>query len=319
MLTPGDQYIGGRDFFITHPNLVRNQYPLPDPGEKQAAQRPTRNADGCHEAFFIGVAAGFILENGKGNRSMMVHPSRETMRHGQYVRWVRDIKTLWQQTIELPEGDPDRQDLIDEFAVAHADLAATVPNRPPLQDLIRSSPEQSDVSGDRDQRGKRSDPRDRLGQHLRAHLVGGQAMDRGFTVEGLTITYMPRGTGLGNADTVRQRARFSGITAYLGYCRIFLENAARVAYGRYVEHEEDIRGRMIAHRDEGRHLGNWRAHFFLSARCSRRGTTCSTWTIARRLLRRLVHAEVAPRLGRGRGREPPGRPELPRHLADGPR
>ena len=41
-------------------------------------------------------------------------------------------------------------------------------------------------------------------------LVGGQAMDRGFTVEGLTVTYMPRGIGVGNADTVQQRARFFG-------------------------------------------------------------------------------------------------------------
>ena len=46
-------------------------------------------------------------------------------------------------------------------------------------------------------------------------LVGGQALDRGFTVEGLTVTYMPRGLGVGNADTVQQRARFfdtSGLT-----------------------------------------------------------------------------------------------------------
>ena len=38
-------------------------------------------------------------------------------------------------------------------------------------------------------------------------LVGGQAMDRGFTVEGLTVTYMPRDMGVGNADTIEQRAR----------------------------------------------------------------------------------------------------------------
>jgi hypothetical protein len=48
-------------------------------------------------------------------------------------------------------------------------------------------------------------------------------MDRGFTVEGLTVTYMPRGLGMGNADTVQQRARFFGYKrSYLGQCRIFV-------------------------------------------------------------------------------------------------
>ena len=55
-------------------------------------------------------------------------------------------------------------------------------------------------------------------------LVGGQVLDRGFTVEGLTVTYMPRGPGVGNADTIQQRARFLGYKrSYLGYCRVFLE------------------------------------------------------------------------------------------------
>ncbi|WP_259279937.1 Z1 domain-containing protein [Enterobacter roggenkampii] len=55
-------------------------------------------------------------------------------------------------------------------------------------------------------------------------LVGGIAVDRGFTVEGLTVTYMPRGVGVGNADTIQQRARFFGYKKnYLGFCRVYLE------------------------------------------------------------------------------------------------
>jgi len=69
-------------------------------------------------------------------------------------------------------------------------------------------------------------------------LVGGQAMDRGFTVEGLTITYMPREMGLGNADTIQQCARFLGYKGkYLGYCRVFLESSVRDAFVFYVQHE----------------------------------------------------------------------------------
>lgn len=38
--------------------------------------------------------------------------------------------------------------------------------------------------------------------------MGGQKLDRGYTVKGLTVTYMPRPLGVGNADNIQQRARF---------------------------------------------------------------------------------------------------------------
>ena len=95
-------------------------------------------------------------------------------------------------------------------------------------------------------------------------LVGGQAMDRGFTVEGLTVTYMPRGPGMGNADTIQQRARFFGYKqGYFGYCRVFLENSVRDAYSDYIIHEEDVRDRLIVHDKTGKSLNVWKRAFFL--------------------------------------------------------
>jgi hypothetical protein len=267
VLTPGDQYVGGRDFFIQQPNLVRSIPVAEIPTRNRQLNEPPDSLMDAMRLFLVGVAAGYHLENGQGNRSMMVHPSRETMRHGQYARWVRDIKTLWQQAIELPEGNLDRQDLIDEFAVAHADLAATLPTLPPLATLfpeLRRAIRRTLVTEVNVARGET--PEIDWGSTYAHILVGGQAMDRGFTVEGLTVTYMPRGTGVGNADTVQQRARFFGYKrAYLGYCRVFLENAAQTDFGRYVAHEEDIRARMVAHRDAGLHLRDWKRAFFLSS------------------------------------------------------
>jgi len=90
-------------------------------------------------------------------------------------------------------------------------------------------------------------------------------MDRGFTVEGLTVTYMPRGLGGGNADTVQQRARFFGYKkAYIGYCRVFLEDRVRDAFRQYVEHEEDVRDRLRLHALTGRPLSEWKRSFFLA-------------------------------------------------------
>ena len=96
-------------------------------------------------------------------------------------------------------------------------------------------------------------------------LVGGQAMDRGFTVEGLTVTYMPRGIGMGNADTVQQRARFFGYKRpYLGYCRVYLEQGTLQAYQAYVEHEEDIRTQLMEFQESGQPLDNWKRVFVLN-------------------------------------------------------
>jgi hypothetical protein len=41
-------------------------------------------------------------------------------------------------------------------------------------------------------------------------LVGGGKLERGFTIEGLISTFMPRSQKVGNADTIQQRARFFG-------------------------------------------------------------------------------------------------------------
>ena len=96
-------------------------------------------------------------------------------------------------------------------------------------------------------------------------LVAGQAVDRGFTVEGLTVTYMPRGVGVGNADTLQQRGRFFGYKApYLGYCRIYLPADVAAAYHDYVEHEEDVRQQLREYEAPGRSLDDWKRAFVMA-------------------------------------------------------
>jgi hypothetical protein len=90
-------------------------------------------------------------------------------------------------------------------------------------------------------------------------------MDRGFTVRELTVTYMPRGLGTGNADTLQQRARFFGYKrSYIGYCRIFLEAVVLGVYEGYVTHEEEMRTELRGIRDRGEPLSSWKRRFILS-------------------------------------------------------
>jgi hypothetical protein len=68
-------------------------------------------------------------------------------------------------------------------------------------------------------------------------------LNRGFTVEGLAVSYMPRySIGKSNADTIQQRCRFFGYKKnYLDSCRVFLPKDSILEYREYVEHEEIMR------------------------------------------------------------------------------
>ena len=91
-------------------------------------------------------------------------------------------------------------------------------------------------------------------------------MDRGFTIRELSVTYMPRGAGIGNADTIQQRARFFGYKRnYLGHCRLFLETDALDAFRAYVIHEEEMRKELITLQASGKPLSDWKRRFILDS------------------------------------------------------
>ncbi len=269
VLTPGANYTGGKVFFKDDTNRLICTIPENEiPTKSQPLSAPPESLLHAMRIFFLGVAAGMILDNSKGNRSMMVHPSHKTIGHKQYYYWVEQVKNHWQEILDPKSDSSDRLDLLEEFAHSYRILQQTVTSLPAFESLssrllhaIRKTElhEVNSTSG-----RTPSIPWERQYSHI---LVGGQAMDRGFTVEGITVTYMPRGAGIGNADTIQQRARFFGYKLpYLGYCRVFLEDRVRAAYRDYVIHEEDVRESLIAHDATGKPLDVWRRAFFLDRR-----------------------------------------------------
>lgn len=268
LLTPGGDYVGGDRFFEQLPNLVRIIPPAEVPTRNVPLQEIPASLLVALRLFFLGVAAGFVLgedqEQGKENRSMLVHPSRETTGHSQFFHWIKQIRQQWNELLQLPEDDPERVAFVATFQPEYQDLAATVPNIPSFQALVEELEYAVRHTEVIEVNAKPLTPQIDWKNAYPWILVGGQAMDRGFTVEGLTVTYMPRDMGVGNADTIEQRARFFGYKRrYLGYCRVFLEIGVRDAFRFYVEHERDIRRRLQEHRDIGRPLSEWRRAFFL--------------------------------------------------------
>lgn len=79
-------------------------------------------------------------------------------------------------------------------------------------------------------------------------LVGAEMLNRGFTVEKLATTYMPRySVGPTNADTIQQRCRFFGYKQdYIKSCRVFLPSWTTTNYFDYINHEEELRSTLAS-------------------------------------------------------------------------
>jgi hypothetical protein len=216
--------------------------------------------------YFLGLAATY-LEKGRGSpRSMLVHPSQGRDPHDSFYTWVDQYLESTKDQVALSRTDPAAmEDLLEEFRAAWIDISATSQNLPELSELVKVLPtvlrhtlvlKMNAATG--------ATPTVPWKDFFGFILVGGQALDRGFTVQGLTVTYMPRGVGVGNADTVQQRARFFGYKRdYLGLCRVYVESSTRSAFEAYVKHEEDVREKLREVSERGIDVRAWRRLFVL--------------------------------------------------------
>lgn len=263
LLTPGDEYTGGIQFFRENPNLIR-EIPMDNiSNATQQLQEPPESLLEALRVFYLGVVAGTVLESFKlpsqRNRSMLVHPSRLQGDHTTFYGWVNTIKESWRRLLSGNDED-EKADLLRDFRTSYDDLQMTVSDLPAFETLtdfnLVHAIQYTPIVEVNSRRG--ATPQINWQDSYSWILVGGQSMDRGFTVEGLTVTYMPRNIGVGNVDTIQQRARFFGYKrSYLGYCRVFLDQVTIDAYNFIVEHEEDVRSRLVGFDVSNRHLNDW--------------------------------------------------------------
>lgn len=262
VLTPGSAYTGGKTFFKE--GALVKEIPLSDlPSEDEHRKVMPPTLDVALRIFFVGVAAGYLKKEG-GNRSFLLHPDRLVSTHERYLKWVTNFKDNSQEALENKRTKADRDTHIAKYQKAYAELATTVNDLPAFEEIIRVLPRlmaKTIITEMNASKGNTPQPDWGFYSHI---LIGGTALDRGFTVNGLTVTYMSRGLGVANADTLQQRARWFGYKSdYLGYCRVFLPKSGVEAFTLYVEHEESVRGLLKAHIDKGLPLKQWKRAFIL--------------------------------------------------------
>jgi Z1 domain len=268
LVTPGEAYTGGKSFFGKNTPLVKEIPPQEVPGPANAVTASPKSLLSALRYFLLACAHHALTRERKKdrNRSMMVHPAMQTASHTHYMGWLdKSLKTLKSFVEKQYKVKPD--DVARRFQAEYDALKKTYPKIKPLNELLTAMVDEVFgelnhvvVNGTKDAEKK-------IDWKATPYwiLVGGAKLDRGYTIEGLCVTYMPRPLGTSPAaDTLQQRARFFGYKkTYLGLCRVFVQKNVSEAFAEYVEHEEFVREALENSR--GKSLTEWRRDFILTS------------------------------------------------------
>ena len=280
-LAAGSGYCGGQSFFEDG-NLVItiSDHDLHAIHDESDGGPP----DSLLEAlrlFYVGVAVQ-AYHRGRNEptqryRSMLVHPSIFKMDHLRFKRWVDGATQSWIELLELSSEAQDRDELVRAFYKAYDELTNSVEGYrrqnddhetvPTFDDVLIYLPEsmRSTRTWEVNSRVLEQWTQDKWNSAHSHILMGGENLGRGFTVNGLTTTYMPRGRGSGVADTIQQRGRFFGYKRdYLGLCRVFLATDVRRDYENYIEHESHVMEELSQLSQSGSSMSEWRRRMLLA-------------------------------------------------------
>lgn len=268
LVTPGEAYTGGKAFFGKDMPLIKDIPSLEVPGPNNILKSSPKSLLSALRYFLLACAHHALTRERKKdrNRSMMIHPAMATTSHAHYMEWLeKSLKTL---KLQVERQYLTKVDAVTQlFQSEYDSLKKTYPEIKALGDLISAMVDEVFSELNHVMVNGTKDAEKNIDWKATPYwiLVGGAKLDRGYTVEGLCVTYMPRPLGTSPAaDTLQQRARFFGYKkAYLGLCRVFVQNNVRQAFTEYVEHEEFVREALENSR--GKPLTDWRRDFVLTS------------------------------------------------------
>ena len=252
VLTPGKSYTGGKTFFEENTNLIIT---IPQSEVYHYNRNPLTECPqsliNALQVFILGVALNVNILGEENFLSMLVHADREKDASRQFHKWIKELIESYSERLKLSDGDPNKTELINEFKENYKEATNRIQNPPSFDEVLVEVLEVildtniELVIGNSKSKSKEID-----WSNATAHiLIGAEMLNRGYTVEGLMVSYMPRySIGKSNADTIQQRCRFFGYKMnYLNSCRVYLPNESILEYREYVEHEEIFRTKLKEH------------------------------------------------------------------------
>lgn len=239
-LMPGKGYVGGREFFIDNAEKVVRPISVSDEQSANSRLIDVPTSLKLATANFIAGSALLLVNDPTAKTiSMLVHSTHKNkIQEVYHFLLKRQIKS-WRESLDgtfesiAAEIRDEREKLVSRGAQNVPDAIFTEKVEYVLKEiifwLVNSA---SDVKKVNWLEGP---------IHI---LVGGNKLDRGFTVEGLTVTYMNRPTS-DQIDTLEQRARAFGYrNDLLPYCQFFATLATVRMLRGIVHTEYDLRARL---------------------------------------------------------------------------
>lgn len=254
-LHPGRGYTGGREFFVDNSEKVIRPIPMLD--EQAARSLPTELPKSLVSALanFV-LGASILMNKGAENApvSMLVHSTQKNdvqMRYHYLIeRQIRQWRTSLLNALDvksLPTCFREEMENLIRVGVESIPEHELVPaiKRVLLESkvwLLNSTTSIRQINWNI------------TPIHI---LVGGNKLDRGFTVEGLTVTYMNRPAS-DQVDTLEQRARAFGYRGeLLPYCQFFATPRTIKLLRDIVFTEYDLRAKLQDWLNSGGTVASW--------------------------------------------------------------
>lgn len=272
LLEAGTDYLGGEELFS---NYSRYVVPIPDielniATDPSFGDAPPQSLKRAIAYFLVALAVAQKL-GGPKPLSMLIHPSGKQIHHQIYARWTAEIINSWKLILDEPGDETYQESVRSIFAPAVNELAATLPEETnpfhvDFEALITYIKFLIPLVRIQVENGKSADKSLQNSDWGKAPgwiVIGGNKLDRGFTIQNLAVTYMPRNSSA-NADTLQQRGRFFGYKRqYKALLRGWFSNDTEEMFTDYVVHESLMRSHLKELDENDTDVRIWRRKFIL--------------------------------------------------------
>lgn len=197
-------------------------------------------------AFILVIAIRLTRNQANQHNSMLVNVSRFTRVQGEVRREIRDymeklkraIRFSYRMPLEQALRDTEIRALFETFEKHYSNADVTWAKIQPVLNEAAQPIVVVEVNSSRE--ASTLDYRSNIANGLNVIAIGGLALSRGFTLEGLSISYLLRHTRM--YDTLLQMARWFGYRdGFQDLCRIFMTEEAISWYAHITEAINELR------------------------------------------------------------------------------
>lgn len=261
VITPGENYVGAKELFSNESSFFCN-VPMNETSSRQNISQ-FKLPSSFKEAFraYLLTSAQRIQTPKKfheKNSTFMVHPDVFTETHKHWETIIKDEVDLWKQDIEDNENrflDFNRDEFITEYKKLERSAKKTDFNISNFEDLYKRVPGIISTLNIIQVNKTSNNINWDIPHNI---LIGGYMLDRGYVIQGLVTTYMPRGKGGGMIDSLQQRGRFYGYKKdHESFIRSWMTEDTIDAYKNYAKHEAHLYSTLENLSSKGEPLRDW--------------------------------------------------------------